>query len=332
MILKPDKTTFSEADHVELRGRVKALLGPGLSQADVAREADISPSTLSEYLRDRYPGDRNAIAAQLNKWLTARERFAQARARIPVSPVYQPLETSIEIETYLTYARTAGRMVTICGNPGVSKTSTATQFAHADPRAWIAAMDPSTRGVNTCLVAILDAMGRPDARGTPQGLARQIITEALRSECLIIVDEAQHLSDQSIEQLRAINDRVRSQGGRCGIVLMGNQSAYSKIAHDGSRPAFAQVSSRMAQRRWILNPRPADVAVMAEAWAAANGEVLTGPALKFCQDIAQRPGGLRNVEMTMEAALMAAWGVDAALDVEHLQWAFDGLSGVRAAA
>lgn len=332
MILKPDKTTFSPAEHDELRAGVKALLGPELSQADVSREAEVKSSTLSEYLRAVYPGNQDAVATQLNRWLQARAKSAQARSRIPTPPQYQPLETSNEIETYLTYARTAGRMVTICGAPGVSKTSTAKQFAHETPRTWMAAMDPSTRGVNTCLVAILDAMGRPDARGTPQGLARQIVQQCMTAECLIIVDEAQHLSDQSIEQLRAINDRVRAQGGRCGIVLMGNQSAYAKIAHDGSRPAFAQVSSRMAQRRWILNPRVADVAMMAEAWAAANGEVLTQAALKFCQDIAQRPGGLRNVEMTMEAAMMAAWGAGQPLDVEHLQWAFDGLSGVRSAA
>ncbi len=332
MNLKPDKAHFSEAEHDALRAEVKAQFGPRLKQADVGRQAEVSSSTLSQYLGGSYPGDNDAVATQLNKWLESRKRAAEMAHRLPVAPVYQALATSAEITLRLGYARQAGRIVSICGMPGVSKTSTAIQFQHQTPRTWLATMDPSTRGVNTCLVEILAAMGEPDARGTPQALSRRIVQRCQEAECLVIVDEAQHLSDQSVEQLRAINDKVRSKGGRVGIVLMGNQLAYSRMAHDGSRPAFAQVSSRMANRMWIVHPTPADIAALAEAWAAANGEVLTKPALDYCQVIALKPGGLRNVEMSMEGALMAAWGMEQALDVQHLRWAYGNLSGLAAAA
>lgn len=332
MNLKPDKTRFTEAEHLALRNQVSAEIGAGLSQADIARQAEIGGPTLSQYLSGKYPGDNNAIAARLSKWLTARQKARELQTRYPVAPTFQPLGASAQITARLHYARTAGRMVSICGAPGVSKTSTAIQYRHETPRTWLATMDPSTRGVNTCLVEILAAMGDPDARGTPQSLSRRVLQRAAEADSLIIIDESQHLSDQSVEQLRAINDKARAAGAKVGIAMMGNLQAYARVAHDGSRPAFAQVSSRMAQRMWIVAPEPADVAALAHAWAAANGEALTEPAIRFLQGIASRPGGLRNVEMTMEAALMAAWGAEQALDVPHLRWAFDNLSGLGRAA
>lgn len=327
MNFKPDKTSWTPEEHEALRASVLALVGPGLAQAAIGREAEIPSSTLSQYLGGKYPNP-DSVAGPLSKWLAARQKAAAMQERMPQAPLYQPLQTSSMIMLKLAYARRAGRIISLCGSPGVSKTATASQFRHENPRTWMAPMDPSTRGVNTCLVAILDAMGDPEAKGTPQALSRRILQRALEAECLIIIDEAQHLTDQSVEQLRAINDKARVSSGRVGIALVGNQLSYSRMAHDGSRPAFAQVSSRMAQRMWIVAPIPGDVKMLAEAWCAANDEILTPASLAYCQQIAAKPGGLRNVEMTMESALMAAWGVEQPMDVEHLRWAFNNLSGL----
>lgn len=328
MNLQIGKLTFSEADHKALRDQITGLIADGMTQAGIGREAEIASATLSQYLAGKYPGDLNTIAAKLHKWLESRRKARAAQTRLPVAPVYQPLSGSKQIMSRLQYARTSGRMVSICGAPGVSKSATARQFRHETPRVWMATMDPSTRGVNTALVEILDAMGETDARGTPQALSRRVLQKASDASCLIIVDEAQHMSDLAVEQLRAINDKARSQGAKVGIALLGNQLAYARMAHDGSRPAFAQVSSRMSQRMWIVEPEPADVEQLGRAWASANNEKLDEASAIFLRDIARRPGGLRNVEMTMEAALVAAWGQDERLSLDHLRWAFGQLSGV----
>lgn len=327
MNLRPAKTAFSEAEHIALRTELKAIILPPLTQAEVSRQAEVGSSTLSQYLKGSYPGDNDAVAAQLHKWLEDRKRAETARERFPVAPDYQPLQLSEEIWSRLVYARRTGRMISICGNPGVSKTSTSTAFRHQTPRTWLATMDPSTRGVNTCLVEILLAMGESDARGTPQQLSRRVSQRAEEAPCLIIIDEAQHLSDQSIEQLRSINDRARAKGAKVGIALVGNQQAYGRTAHDGTRPAFAQVSSRMAERMWIVTPHPQDVSALGHAWATENDEVLTEEGVRFLQAIATKGGGLRNVEMTMDSALMAAWGAEQPLDIDHLRWAYGRLSG-----
>lgn len=327
MNLSTEKTRFSQGEHATLLAAAQTALAEGMTQADMARQAEIAPATLNQYLKGKYPGDSDSVAAKLHKWNEARKKARAMQSRLPKAPVYQPLSGSQQIMARLHYARQAGRMVSICGAPGVSKTSTAVQYRHETPRVWLATMDPSTRGVNTCLVEILAAMGEPDAKGTPQALARRVLQRAAEADCLIIVDEAQHMSDQAVEQLRAINDKARAQGVRVGIALLGNQVAFNLVAHDGSRPAFAQVSSRMAQRLWIVGPEAADVERLAVAWAEANGEQMTAEAAAYAAEIASRPGGLRNVEMAMEAALIAAWGAGQRFDAGHLRWAFARLSG-----
>jgi DNA transposition AAA+ family ATPase len=328
MNLRPDKTEFTDLEHLQIRKDVEAAkLRDGLAEAEIARQSEVPSSTLNQYLKGRYAGDDNGPATKLFKWLEDRRRRAEAAMRAPRAPGYLELRTATRFMAILGYARECGRLVSICGEPGVSKTSVARQYVHTTPRAWLCTMEPSTRGVPTMLVEMLNAMGDPDAKGTPQALSRRVCQKAQEAKCLIIIDEAQHLSDQAIEQLRAINDRVR-----CGIALLGNMSAYAKTAHNGQRAAFAQVSSRIAQREYIIKPDPADAAAFATAWASANGEELGRKEIEFLQTVAAKPGGLRNIEMTMEAALMAAWGSERPVDVDLLQAAYAHQAGLSFAA
>lgn len=327
----PGKTEFSEAEHRALIARVKDIQKRfGVSQADIGRQAEVPSSSLSQYLNGTYPNEtgRAEIAAKLAKWLKAHDAEQELRRQLPQAPAYVALQGSRQISTLLGYARQTGRMVLITGSPGVSKTATARQFREDNPRTWYTAMDPSTRGVPTMLLEILAAMGVSDAKGTPQALMRLIHQHAVEAKGLIIIDEAQHLSEQAIESLRALNDRTRAAGAPVGIAMLGNETAYTRVGPTGGKAEFAQVSSRFAQRRWIVAPDPADAATLARAWGEANQEEITRAEIEFCQLIASKPGGLRNIEMTMESALLAARGAEEPLTVDHLRAAFEQLSGV----
>ncbi len=333
MNFTPGKTAFTDAEHAALRAEARrAITDENLSQAEVARQADMSAAVLSEYLKDKYAGDNNTPATALHKWVEGRKRAAEIRTRLPVAPTYQPLHTSKRIMALLDYSREMGRIVMIAGAPGVSKTATATQYKNDNNRAWLAAMDPGTSGVPTMLLEILAAMGESDAKGTPQQLAKRVVAKAVEAKGIIMVDEAQHLSDKAIEQLRAINDKTRAMGSGIGIALIGNDGAYSKVGTAGTKAQFAQVSSRFAQRRFYAAPDPKDVIGVAQAWADANDEQIGKAEFDFLQLIAAKPGGLRNVEMTFESALVSARGQSAPLTVEHLRGAFAGLSGSQRAA
>lgn len=332
MNLDPGKIDFSEQDHEALRGAVETVKRTGgLTEAAIAREADIGAPVLNSYLKGTYGGRNDQVAIKLNRWLEARKKAATLRRRLPQAPAFVPLSASRTIEQRFYYARAMGRMVMVTGVPGCSKTSTARQFCQDNPRSWLVPMDPSTRGVPTMLLTVLAAMGITDVSGTPMQLANRVVAKATEAEALLLIDEAQHLSEQAIEQLRAINDRTRAMGQPLGIALIGNEEANTKIGPTGHKPAFAQVSSRIAQRKYLAAPNPDDVATLARAWAAANDEVVTPEDIAFLVEIAMRPGGLRNVEMTFEGALIAAWGAGEPLELKHLKGAFNAITDIRAA-
>ncbi|HVY34348.1 MAG TPA: AAA family ATPase [Caulobacteraceae bacterium] len=334
MNVTPSKTEFTDDEHREIRLEIARAKSPpeNLTEAAISRESGVSASTLNSYLKDSYKGDNNSPAAQLHKWLSARRRAKEFSVQLPVAPAYQPLVTSQRIMNLLAYAHAMGRIVVVAGSPGLSKTATARQFAADTPRSWHCAMDPATAGVSTMLSEILRSMGEPEAKGTPQQLSNRVSARMEEAKCLLMIDEAQHLGDKAIEQVRAINDRARARGASVGIALIGNEAAYSKIGTTGTKAAFAQVSSRVAMRRYFIKPDPADVETLAHAWGAANREVMTRAEVNFLQQIAEKPGGLRNVEMTIEAALMAARGSNEPLQAAHLKGAYDQLSGLTRAA
>lgn len=277
-----------------------------------------------------YPNEtgKAEIATKLHRWLRTREQAVEMRNQLPMAPAYIQLQGSRQIASLLAYARETGRMVMIAGSPGVSKTSTALQFQADAPRTWYTAVDSSTSGVPTMLLAILESMGVSEIKGTPQVLVNRVVKIVVEAKGLIIIDEAQHLSEKALETLRSIYDRTRKLGRPVGVVLLGNEAAWSRVGTTGGKAEFAQVSSRFAQRRYFVQPDAADAAALAQAWAEANREVITAREIKFCQEIAAKAGGLRNIEMTMEAAIMAARGAGEALDIEHLQGAFAQLSGL----
>lgn len=322
MNINPGKTEFTEAEHRDLIERVRSI---GIAQADIARQADIAPATLSQYLGGIYTSEpgRTTVAGKLTRLLKSREAEAELRRQLPIAPAFMKLTGAQTITRTLAYARETGRLVQLTGVPGTGKTATARQFAADYPRTWYAAMDPTTGGVPTMLLALLRATGDTDAKGTPQSLMDRFCLKAAEAKGLLIIDESQHLTVPAIEALRAINDRIR-----VGIAMLGNEIASARVGTTGAKPEFAQISSRIAMRRWFPAPDPKDAAALAEAWAATNDEVVTAREIAFCQQIAARPGGLRNIEMTMEGALMAARGAQEPLGLEHLQGAFAQLSGI----
>jgi len=331
MNLQPPKTEFTAAEHAEIRQSVRdaLLVETGLTQAEISRQSEVPQSTLSSYLKDSYGGDNNVPAGLLTKWISGRKRAVALRSRLPNSPLFQMLPTSQRVLALLDIAKATGRLISITGAPGTSKSASARQYCASNTRAWLATMDPSTSGVPTMLLEVLAAMGEPEHKGTPQVLSKRVVTKAAEAKGLIIIDEAQHLSDKAIDQIRAISDTTRRMGVPVGVALIGNEAINNKIGGTGTKAEFAQVSSRIAQRRELRRPDPNDVVLLIEAWAAANNEVLTKAEYDFCQLIASKPGGLRNIEMTFENALLVSLGAGEPLTLDHLKGAFHQLSGLN---
>jgi len=325
MNVNPGKTQFSDAEVADLRSRVREKMSAlGKSQAQVGREADIKDASLSQFLSGTYTSEpgRTNMARSLVKWLNAIEVAETLSRSAPKKPAYLPLNGSSKIMGILSYARVTGELVVVAGHPGVSKTAAALQFQADNPLVWYACMDKTTAGGPAMLLEILAAMGDPEAKGTPAALMRKICKIVAGTDGLLIIDEAQHLTDLAIETLRAISDRTR-----VGLVILGNEGIYTQIGVAGGDIKFAQVASRVGHREFIVRPDPADAEALAHAWAGVNDEVIGRREIEFCREIAAKPGGLRNIEKTFNKALFLARSAGEPLELGHLQGAFAQASG-----
>lgn len=285
------KTTFDDAELTLLRGEASAFIDrQGITKKAFALECDVAEGTFGPWLAGNYQGDNEKVGARVYRFLTARKEQAQLAASVPVAPSFQDTPTSKHIFAGLEHAQVFNDLVVIGCGPGTGKTATITQYRAVRPRVWVAPMKPSTRGLPNALVAILAAMGDADARGTPQALSRRVAARATEGS-LLVIDEAQHLSQQAVDELRSIHDETR-----CGLVFSGDESVFSLF--DGTRKAaFAQFHSRIGMRVRIARPKAGDAQVL----AAAHG--ITEPSLiKLCVDIANKPGALRGLTKTLLVA------------------------------
>lgn len=295
----------------------------GMSWAELAKRTGIPQGTISQFGSDKgYAGDEEKPAEKVFRYRQLLAAQASIDVEAPAMPDYFETETSKQLFTLLSWAQ-RGKIVVAAMGAGLGKTMTARHFRACFPNVFIATMSPSTAGVNTMQIEVLEAMGERDAIGTPQKLSRRIRAkfESARNP-LLIVDEAQHLSEKAIEEFRSWNDAVGA-----GLALFGNESVLQRLEGGNRRAAFAQLYSRVSMRMVRSHPLNGDVEAMAHAW-----NIETPAVIAFLRKICMLPGGLRGGSMALELAYMLAMADRKPLDETHLQDAWAQLSARAVAA
>ncbi|WP_375292328.1 AAA family ATPase [Sphingomonas melonis] len=278
----------------------------GLSWPQIGKLTDVASSTLSLFATGKYVGNNENIAAKVLAYrgrLTVQEAIS---ADLPMVPVWYDTATSTKLTSLLRWAQ-SGKIVLIVTSPGIGKTRTAERFEAADANVWLATMAPSTAGVATMLIEIAAAIGLGEVKGSPQQLARQIKTRIRGRKGLLIIDEAQELTDKALNELRSLHDQTG-----VGIALLGNETVVGQL--DTRKSALAQISSRFSIKHVQAAPIAGDLDALFEAWGIADAAQKT-----FLAKIGALPGALREVTNTIEIALMASFGTGEALSLGHLR-------------
>jgi DNA transposition AAA+ family ATPase len=293
----------------------------GLPWSQIAPKIGVPMGTLTPFASDSYKGDCVKIAQLIYRYRQLLISQAEIAVELPEPPGYFETPTGRRIQTMLSIAQ-RGRITVVAGGPGTSKTQTIRHYQASVPNVWVATMSPSTSGLNTMQIAMLEAMGDAEAKGTPLALSRKIKSIVKNTGGLLVLDEAQHLGEKGLEEARSWHDATG-----IGMCLVGNEDTLLRLTLSNKRDAFARLASRVAQRLIFRGPTEGDALALADAWAVQPDDMRA-----FLVTVAKKPGGLRTCTMVMETATMLAVQDRQPLALGHLHDAWTHLSYQQVAA
>lgn len=313
----------TDTNSADLRERVKAeIAASNLSQAQASKEAGIESaggSKLNQWLQDKYQGDNDKIEAQLTRWLDSRLSAREQRAEMPVAPDWVRTPTADKIFATLHYAKLAAVSVCVFGGAGVGKTSTCLAFGAQHNNVFIVTASPSATTYAATLRRIAQVIGLSGVSLRTADLEDKVITRLRGTQGLVIIDEAQLLSTDSLWGIKHIFDMAK-----VGVAYVGSEQVYSNLAGRRSElnaPLFRRISKKQA----LKQPTRDDVSVLLAAWGvdATAGK----SAVDYCAKIAQKPGALGMVTETLRLAAMLALGAGTPLNFVTIREAYQSLGG-----
>lgn len=281
----------------ELREKIRTitLVEKRLSQATLSKEAGISAATLNQWLAGKYQGDNEGVDAKIRLWIDADQARRAAGSAMPTAPSFVMTPTSQRILGALAYAQMAGDIAVTYGGAGLGKTTTCRHYHDSSPNVWIVTMEPATSGVVTCLQEVAEGLNL-DASGGARAIAKRICKRIRDTNGLLVIDEAQHLSVQALDQLRALHDETG-----VGIALVGNDGVFARMAGGRNAAQLDRLYSRVGKRLSLKQASEQDIHALITAWGIDDPKC-RGTLL----EIARRPGALRTLTKTLRLASMHA--------------------------
>lgn len=303
---------FSTPETVEaLRERLRQLMArEGLTQAAIAKGADIAYGTFTPWMTGKYQGDNAAIARKVERWLTAREEDRKIGMALLKEPGFVETPTALEVLAGLQWAMSMPGITVVTLGPGMGKTSAAREFERRTPHAYRVVMRPSTGSVHSMVHEIAQRLAVPERN--PSRIVRAIGEKVQRNgrHTLIMLDEAQNLGDKAVDELRHLLDEFG-----CGIALLGNEDVMTRWGRSTPKEGYGQLHRRIGHRVRRLSARPEDIETYLAAWGITDEAVL-----KLLRTIGKKPGALGQIAETIKFASLIAAGEQrplTATDVEH---------------
>ncbi|WP_438436603.1 AAA family ATPase [Kluyvera georgiana] len=297
---------MTQINHDVIRNTVRGLIDDKtISGAALSRETGVSSSALSQFINGKYKGDNDAVAASISTWLESRKT---AQSALPEIPDYVVTPTSEKITAALTYAQLTHTIALVYGNPGVGKSEALKQYTRTGNNVWrLTASKSRTNELETMYELALE-MGISDAPYQRGALSRLLRRRLRDTNALVIIDEADWLNYDAIEELRILQEE-------CGIGLafIGNHKVYDRLTGGSRTVDFARLFSRVAKKIVINNVLAADVDAFCDAWKVEGRD-----ERKLLRAIAKRPGALRSLSHILPLAHIYASGKSEPVNSGHI--------------
>jgi len=172
-----------------------------------------------------------------------------------------------QVRTAITMAQDEAGIAVIVGEAGCGKTTAVRQYAVNSYSALLVDVDPSFSQV-VLLHEIARAAG-VEAMGSTSTVIERIITALRGRDAVLIVDEADYLSDASLELLR----RIIHDKAQAGVVLVGLPRLEYKIRN--LRSDHQQLQSRIGTMLKLTKLKRGDAEkIISGVWADLPKEVI----------------------------------------------------------
>lgn len=291
----------------QIQAEIKRLK---LSQAAAAKQLEMSPSTLTQLLNGTYAADPKNHIATMKKWLNSRAQYDQT---LPEVPMWVETDSAKKVMSALGYAQMAAGMGLIYGGAGIGKTLACEEYQKQCPNVWIATMSPSTASVAQALEELSGALGMKEIAWGAARIQREIIRMLEGTRGLVIIDEAQHLGIQALDELRSIYDKAK-----IGFAFIGNEAIYTRMTAGKRAPYLDRLFSRVNKRLYLPKVTASDIEQVVNAFGIQDKGTL-----KYLTQIGQKPGGLRVVVSILQLASLMAGG--AVPEMGHIEAAWRDL-------
>lgn len=214
----------------------------GVTQVHFGRLVGIGESTMSRWIKGTYPSPET-INTKVQEFL---EKEA-VRETITETKDIQFVMTAISKQIWgaLEYGRIQRTISVIYGDAGIGKTRTMREWATDKTDVFIVTANPAVKSPKS-FCKMLARQLKTTAQGSLDDILLDIMDKLMLADRTLVIDEAQHLTRDSLELVRSINDATGT-----AIVLMGNEIIYSKML--GKQQAeFAQLFTRIGMRKHLL--------------------------------------------------------------------------------
>lgn len=291
----------------ELRGYSKTLMAKRIGMAN---------STFSQWFDGNYQGDFDAKTALALAYLDKANAMAAEAIKAPIDPGFLEIPTARDVFAVFTAAMSLGAMALVTLAAGMGKTSAARAFRDRFPRVAIATMRPSITSPERAIREVARAFGVEESGYQPMMKALTGRFGKDSDHALLIVDEAQFLSDASVNEIRMLRDQYK-----VGVVLLGNEEIYGRYSSGDGLTMQAQIRRRISWRLKRMENTPEDIAGILDAWGIDDEA-----SRDLCARIARKPGRIGTMVETMRLAHIIAAGNERALTADDIRAAWSNRS------
>ena len=283
----------------------------GWSKSDVARRIGMPDGTFSQWFSGKYEGRLDGQNQKAGIWVASVAEMSSVSAVAPESPPFIHTRLGREIITTLAFAQAVSDLVTVTAAAGTGKTMACNHFAATRANVHMVTASSYMKTPHALLVELADELEL--TQHNPARLVRAIGKRLARSgNALLIIDEAQCLSSDAINQARHFSDKFN-----CGVALVGNDEIHARFSPTRDGPSNAQMRRRVGKRVTLAKPHIEDISALLDAWSVNDPE-----SRKFLTGIGLKDGALGQIDKTLKLAHMRADGDGAHLTAAHVRAAW----------